>query len=173
MMLKCQREIQLHFNIVIHQPNYPSSTKYTCENEIEARTHRALMANASTGFILTRARIASTRFCPPWDSSSCFSPLHTKWLTTRNKHVNQCKTLLKSHQFLKFHFSADSWDTQLNFAARKFRGLLIIAKLGIFRAIKFRVLVFQKPFWQKPFFTKMPVTSLIMVWFSNLTFPWN
>ncbi len=32
---------------------------------------------------------------------------------------------------------------QLNFAARKFRRLLIIANLGIFCAIKFRVLVVQ------------------------------
>ena len=59
---------------------------------------------------------------------------------------------------------------QLNFAARKFRGLIIIANLGIFCAIKFHVLVLQDPFLTKPFFTKMPVTSLIMVRFSKFNF---
>ena len=35
---------------------------------------------------------------------------------------------------------------QLNFAARKFCGLLIIANLGIFRAIKFPVWYFKSLF---------------------------
>ena len=43
---------------------------------------------------------------------------------------------------------------QLNFAARKIHRLLIIANLGIFRAIKFRVLVFQDPFLTKTFLHK-------------------
>ncbi len=49
---------------------------------------------------------------------------------------------------------------QLNFAARKFRGLVTIAnfKYIIFCATKFRVLVSQDQFLAKPCFTKMPET---------------
>ena len=43
---------------------------------------------------------------------------------------------------------------QLNFAARKFHGLLIFANLGKIRAVRFRVLVFQDPFLIKTFLHK-------------------
>ncbi len=43
---------------------------------------------------------------------------------------------------------------QINFAARKFRGLLMIANLGVFCAIKFRVFIFQDPFLTKTFLHK-------------------
>ena len=50
---------------------------------ITVLTHRDLTVNASEGFIFRSCLSASTRFCPPTDSSSCFSPLITRWDTTK------------------------------------------------------------------------------------------
>ena len=58
-----------------------------------------------------------------------------------------------STNYIFTHIVANTVN-QLNFAAIKFCGLLIIANLGIFHAIKFRVLVFQDPFLTKIFLHK-------------------
>ncbi len=62
--------------------------------------------------------------------------------------------VLHVKKMIKIICNLHSTVNLLNFAVRKFRWLLIIANLEIFRAIKFRVLVFQNPF-----LTKVLVTS--------------
>ncbi len=63
---------------------------------------------------------------------------------------------------LQIKKNVSSTIDQLNFAARRFRGFVIIVNLGIFHAIKFRALVFSFGiFLRNTFLHKNACCSLI------------